>query len=126
MLAVLAVVRGSRGGGGGAAVRRRAIIVALQCDAVAFVHGGLRRLRRGKCRGSDHGESGGERAGDRGVGECILGINSNHPFPGTVRRGVPTARTWLTPSAFQGIRRPGSMQSRGQWYWRPALPVMAQ
>src|SRR5882724_4642138 len=73
----IALVVGIRGAGTGGAGASRAVVVALHCDAVAFVHGGLRRLRRGECRGSDHGEGGGEGAGDRGVGEGVLGIHSS-------------------------------------------------
>src|SRR5712664_1277392 len=71
----IALVVSTRGAGTGGARASRAVVVALHCDAVAFVHGGLRRLRRCECRGSDHGEGGVEGAGDRGVGEGVLGIH---------------------------------------------------
>jgi hypothetical protein len=41
----------------------------------------LRRLRAGEYRGGDHGEGCGERAGDRGIGDDVLGIHRNFPLP---------------------------------------------
>src|SRR6266851_8095312 len=41
----VALVVGTRGAGAGGAGAGRAIVVTLHCDAVAFVHGGLRRRR---------------------------------------------------------------------------------
>ena len=58
--------------GAGGAGAGRAVVVALHGNAVAFVHSGLRRLRSGECRRGDHGEGGGEGAGDRGVGDDAL------------------------------------------------------
>ena len=57
------------GTGAGGAGAGGAVIVALERDTEAFVHGGLRRLRSRDCRRSDHGQRGGERTGDRGSGE---------------------------------------------------------
>src|SRR6266478_4362694 len=71
----VALVVGTRGASAGGAGAGRAVVVTLHCDAVAFVHGGLRRLRRCECRGSDHSERGGEGAGDCGVGDNVLGIH---------------------------------------------------
>src|SRR5258705_2865452 len=71
----VSLVVGTRGASTGGAGAGSAVVVTLHCDAVAFVHGGLRRLRRCECRGSDHGEGGGEGAGDCGVCEEVLRIH---------------------------------------------------
>src|SRR5260221_13113009 len=68
-VALIVGTSSTRTGGPGAG---RAVVVALQCDAVAFVYDGLRRLRRCDYRGSDHGEGGGEGASDCGVGEGVF------------------------------------------------------
>src|SRR5882757_9115341 len=77
----VALVVGTRGASTGGAGAGSAVVVTLHCDAEAFVHGGLRRLRRCECRGSDHGEGGGEGAGDRGVGDNVLGIHRSFLSP---------------------------------------------
>src|SRR5271165_3483959 len=65
----VALVVGTRGASTGGAGASPAVVVAFHGDAVAFIHGGLRRLRPGEYRCGNHSEGGGERAGDRGVGD---------------------------------------------------------
>src|SRR5258708_25736347 len=114
----VALVIGTRGAGAGGAGAGRAVIVALQRDAVAFVHGGLRRFWRGECRGGDHGEGGGEGAGDGGVGEEVLGTHGKILSGEYRANGVNTAFTIGLPEwpATAGSRQPNLWH-----YERPAF-----
>ena len=80
VLPCIAEVIGGRGPGAGGAGAGRAIVVALQSDAEAFVHGRLRRLWPGQCWRSNHGQGGGEGAGDRRGSADAFCIHQSDPF----------------------------------------------
>src|SRR5579863_7386994 len=68
------IVRG-RGPGASGSSAGRAVVFTLERNAEAFVHGGLRRLRRGGDRSCDHRQGGGKRTGDRRGGEGAFGAH---------------------------------------------------
>src|SRR5262245_37473383 len=64
ILPSIALIVGGRSPCAGGAGAGGAIVVALQRNAEAFVHCGLRGLRPGSCRRSEHGQRGGEGTDD--------------------------------------------------------------
>src|SRR5262249_1109535 len=60
----IALIVGGRSPCAGGAGAGGTIVVALQRNAETFVHCGLRGLRPGSCRRSDHGQRGGEGTDD--------------------------------------------------------------
>src|SRR4029077_16544928 len=82
----IALIVGGRSPCAGGAGAGGAIVVALQRNAEAFVHCGLRGLRPGSCRRSEHGQRGGEGTDDGSSADDVFrphGILLSRELAGT-------------------------------------------